>query len=266
MLTCAVIFFILLPLLEYGNSVMTLREQVDWYSATTRDGKIRQVVFAVPMNRSVPPEFGTLLLNFDRFPVLASESWSSGFFRLDGKPNPYLMVRVADLADDVRSAPVSVAFSFCQTSAGGVFLISVRIESEEVGTLIRSVHPHLPPLRYPVAEWMAGFDDPYQRQLIADSLACGELHLVFARNCPTSSSTVYLPDGSTRSVSPPRAAFDVHMELTADATAKLCQYWTELEAHHARVPASTRSFQSAVEEVSLALPYDQDPILPHGAA
>lgn len=231
-----------------------------WYYAQTPDGVVRQVVLSLPQENISESEFGLFLLSYDRFPVLVCQTWCAGFFRLDGKPRPYLMARVGDFAEAVRSVPMTIAFSFCRLESGGIFLVSIRLESESLGSDVRRVFPQSPPLRYPVVEWVTGLNDDYVRKLIGDGLSQAELHLAFARNS-NSSSLVVFPDGTSQRTVPPQAAFDLRLPVEKEATERLNQEWAELLRHHTSIPGYRRNFDAAQAELGRRLLFNEDPIL-----
>jgi hypothetical protein len=196
--------------------------------------------------------------------MLASGTWCAGFFRLDGDPGPYLMLRVDDFIETVKEAPLAVAFSFCKTSAGALFAISARVDSEALGADLRGKFPQFPPLKYPVAEWIAILDSKYDVDLIDDALSRDRIHIVLARNSG-SSETVYSDSGQMK-LTLPQATCDIVVPLDPAIASCLRAEWNALLGQHDSIPNSNLSFSQAQRELARALPFDKDPILPRPAA
>ncbi len=246
-----------------AKSIAPIPNAADWYLAKTPDGSVRQVVVSVPPSKTVASKFRIIRLEYDRFPMLASGTWCAGFFRLDGDPGPYLMLRVDDFIENVKEAPLAVALSFCKTSAGALFVISVRVDSEALGTALRDKFPKFPPLKYPVAEWIASLDAKYDVDLIDDALSRDRIHIVLAQN--SGSSETVFSDSGQRKLRLPQAVCDIVVPFDPAIASCLRAEWNALLAQHNSIPNSNVSFSQAQRELARTLPFDKDPVLPRPA-
>src|ERR1035437_27602 len=77
---------------------ITTKKVSNWYSNQIKDKLVTQFIFTAPVSTIVETDFGSFMLPYDKFPILSSESWCSGFVRLSDKPIPYQMLRVGDFA------------------------------------------------------------------------------------------------------------------------------------------------------------------------
>ena len=170
-----------------------------------------------------------------------------------------MMLRVDDFVEKVKEAPLAVAFSFCKTSAGALFAISARVDSEALGAALRGKFPQFPPLKYPVAEWIASLDLKYDVDLIDDALSRDRIHMVLARNSD-SSETVFSDSGEVKLVFP-QAVCDIVVQFDPAIASCLRAEWSALLAQHDAVPSSKRDFNQAQRELAGALPADKDPVL-----
>lgn len=92
-------------------------------------------------------------------------------------------MRADDFVEDIRNAPVAVAFIFLHLDRAGIFAIFVR---SGANGLAQKVRARFPQLEAPVIDGIFGMDDQDQRRRHESAMARDELHLVFAR---ASSST-----------------------------------------------------------------------------
>lgn len=233
----------------------------NWYSAASPDGKIRQVVLALPISNIVPTEFGTLFLMSDKFPLLASQPWCAGLFRLDGRPGPFLMARVATFAAETKTIPITLAFTFCHLPSSGLFHMAVRFDSKPFGQTVRKEVSVLPPIEPAIAEWITSLDSEYDKKMIGDAVALPQVRLVICENSNNSSS-VMGPSGNWIEMIPPQAAYDVVTSIETPLADCLKTEWQALVRHHGTISSGRKNFNNAQRELGDAMPVQEDPVLP----
>ncbi len=232
-----------------------------WYCSAGPDGKIRQVVLSLPISNIVPTEFGTLFLMSDKFPLLASQPWCAGLFRLDGRPGPFLMARVVTFAAETKSIPITLAFTFCHMPSSGLFHMAVRFDSKPFGQTVRKKISILPPIEPAIVEWITSLDSEYDKKMIGDAVALPQVRLVICENS-NSSSSIMGPSGNWIEMIPPRASHDVVAPLETSLADCLQAEWQALVRHHGLISPGKKNFTAAQRELGFAMPVQKDPVLP----
>ncbi len=101
---------------------------MDWYIAEDSRRKLRQVVVEAPQGGGPDLKFGMLFLGA-KYQSLMTATRAVGFFRLDGDPGPFLMVRDDAATHYYRQRPARVAFSFFRLRAGGLMTLAVDVQT-----------------------------------------------------------------------------------------------------------------------------------------
>lgn len=242
------------------NQVVNENSPSGWYFKRSKDGKIAQVVLSAPVSCIKETDFGMIMLPYDKFPILASQPWCSGFIRMENKPVPYLMIRVDEFDKEVEKTDLTIAFSFCQLPSGGIFLIDTRIESHAMGKSVRKKFPFLPPINKPVVEWLVSLDDKYSLQMMKEVFSSSELHIIIA-NSKGANTTIMDNNGSFIDCLGPCAHHDRLVNFDHKLNDLLRTELDLLFDYHKSVPGSRRSFQQANQELGYLLPFDKDPII-----
>jgi hypothetical protein len=232
---------------------------INWYSNQLMDGKIIQVVLSVPISSIKKTEYGMIMLPYDKFPILSSQSWCTGFVRMTEKPIPYQMIRVDKFDEDVIKSDLTIAFSFCKLPSGGIFLTDTRIENESIGIPVRQKFPHLPYLQKPIVEWIVGIGDNYSMKMIQDVFSSSVLNIIIA-NSNGIESRIMDSNGSMIKCVGPCAHHERSVALNSEVSDLLKKELQSLLDYDKTVPNIRRNIRIANKELSQLLPLDKDPI------
>ena len=216
-----------------------------------------QVVVNIPPGSGQESQFGTLMLSLQKYPI-SMQTWSTTFFRLDGQPGPFLLVRADNIASELKTRPLAVALSFFKFNSGGLFVIFIRVQDD---SLLPRLKARLPDLQMVAIEGAMGLDDPDQVKRISDALQSDQLHIVVAGN---SSSTMESFDPSSgRSVqsSAPQAEFDIKVVIPGDVRETLQEELRALLTHHGSIPSPRRNWNTIQQDYDNAMPLSAEPIL-----
>jgi len=229
-----------------------------WYLARSRAKTISQIVLSVPASSAKETEFATIMLPYDRFPILSSSPWCTGFVRMSNKPVPYQMIRVDAFDEDVKNSDLTIAFSFGKFNAGSIFYIATRIENESIAVPVRQKFPEAPPINKPVAEWIVNVGDSYSMKMIEDVFSSSDFHVIVANSQGASTTTVF-PDGEKK-YQGPRAHHERQIRLDAKLRHTLTQELRLLISHHNAIPTSKRQYKQAYQELGQVMPVEKDPV------
>jgi hypothetical protein len=98
---------------------------MNWYQAESTKTSVRQVVVEIPPGHEKDSKFGMMFFG-SKYLQLMTSVWVAGFFRMDGDPGPYVLVRGDGAASQLRGSPLRIAFSFYRMRAGGLMASSLR--------------------------------------------------------------------------------------------------------------------------------------------
>jgi len=230
----------------------------NWYYLKLKDNTIIQFVFSAPVSSIVETEFGLFILPFDKFPIISSEQWCSGFVRLGEKPVPFQMLRVGDFADQVKENNLTIAFSFCKLPTCGIFLMDTRVENDQFTNEIRRKYANVPPINKPIAEWIVNVHDDYSIQMLKDIIACEQYHIIVARNS-SNVNNVFTSNGMIQTIAP-MAHHDRIITLDKELRDLLQKEFEDLISYHNSLPSYKVNFNQAMEELGRVFPLDKDPI------
>lgn len=198
--------------------------------------------------RAVSSKFGVLRLD-DTYRTLMTNFWAAGFFRLEGDPGPYLMVRADGRTTRLKGQPFRVAFSFYRLTAGG--LIGVFVDFPKPRRPDGTAPPHA------LFETIRGIDLDDERQRIGDAINAPRLHLCFAEGeGPGEGLASGLWAGHHID-----ALYDVLVDLDAPCRDALNAAWTSLLEYHGSLPAEGRDFQASVRQMQAENPVTRNPVL-----
>jgi len=234
----------------------------NWYLQRTKDEKITQIVLSAPVSSIKDAEFGTIMLPYDKFPIISSQPWCTGYIRMSGKPVPYQMIRVDEFDEEVKKSDITIALSFCKLSSGGIFLIDSRIENPSISDRVQKRFPYLPPISKPVAEWVVSIEDSYNLEMMQDVFSSSELKIIVA-NSEGANTSIMDNDGNFIDCLGPCAHHDRIIPLDQKVIDLLKKELKSLLDYHNSIPYSRRDFQQANQELGNLLPFDKDPIIPN---
>jgi hypothetical protein len=234
-----------------NNRSEYLEVTMEWYQVERTEKSVKQVVVEIPSGQEKDSIFGMLLFGA-KFRHLMKSTWITGFFRLDGDPGPYLLVRGDDAARKLRGSPLLVAFTFYKMRSGGLMAIFVEADSPTVRGQIKA--PHV------LFEMIYGLDQDEIKSLFRDAFSRETLHLCFAEgDGPGESSGGIYSSGSIN------AQHDVVVSLPADCRAALKKEWDSLLTYHTSIPAGRRSFEDSARQMEAENPAAENPVLPRSA-
>lgn len=212
----------------------------NWYLARGPAMGLRQVVLHGDPARKVDSRFETFIFG-SAYSDLVVHPICTGFFRLDGDPGPFLMIRTDGARDDGYEAveemakhPFRVAFSFAHLRESGVLSILVCSSFLSIYSQRGFLEMHY------------GLDLENTRNLISDALKREDVYVVLARG--GGSSTL------------PKARYDLVIPIDAACKRALAEEWAALLAHHKGI--ARPEFQGGVTRLYQAFPGGSKPILP----
>lgn len=213
----------------------------NWYLAHDKSRGLRQVVLFSDPDRKKASRFGTFFFA-STYSDLVNNSIVTGFFRLDGDPGPYLMIRTDGTRDDGYEAvdemakdQFRIAFNFGYMPTSGI--ISVFVCSRFLNKYSRNGF----------MEMHYGLDFDNIRNLLSDAFQRDELQVVHARG----------GGGGA----PPNAKYDVAIPIDSACKQVLADEWKSLLTHHTRI--AQPNYQTAVNRLFQMFPQGtSDPIMP----
>lgn len=205
------------------------------------------MVIEIPPGQEAKSKFGMLFFGA-KYLHLMTAPWTTGFFRLDGDPGPYLMVRGDKAVSKLRGSPIRVAFSFYRMKAGGLCAIFVDADCPEVREKL--TYPHV------LFEMMYGLDTAEAKGQIQDAISRDSLHLCFAEGDGPGEMSGGIYSGSAIN-----AEYDIVVPLPPDCRAALKQEWENLLKYHGSIPAGRKDFQQSGQQMQSENPQTENPIL-----
>lgn len=224
---------------------------MNWYQVENAKKSVRQVVVEIPPGHEKDSKFGMMFFG-SKYLQLMTSVWIAGFFRMDGDPGPYLLIRGDGAAGQLRGSPLRVAFSFYRMRAGGLMAIFVEADSPTVRQRLKRLQL--------LFETFYGLDQEDTKGMIRDAVTRDALHLCFAEgDGPGEFSGGIFSGGSIN------AAYDVVVPLPSDCRAALKREWEGLLGYHSSVPAGRRSFEDSGRQMQAENPATENTILPRSA-
>jgi len=234
---------------------------INWRLNRTKDGKITQIVFKSSVSSVKKTEFGMIVFPANKFPILSSHPWCTGFVRMGGKPIPYQMLRVDEFDEEVKKSDLTIALAFCKLSSGSIFLIDTRIENESLINAVRRKFPEVPPISKPIAEWVVGIDDGYSLEMIQDVFSSSVINVIVANSNGAHTKNFDNYGNAIDSVGP-AAHHERSISLDPEVTNLLKNELKSLVDYHNSLPNSSKNFRQAGQELCTLMPIDKDPIFP----
>jgi hypothetical protein len=223
-----------------------------WYLAKDDRRHVRQVVIETDESAAQASRFGDLMMS-GQYKMLCSLSWTTGYFRLDDDPGPYLLARADGQTEHLRSGPFRVAFTFYREPAGGLFGLFVGADSEA----LRKASP----TANPVIESLSGLDVQEVVDRIRDALAKETVHVCFAEAAQGLSMDAIGADGKFHKMSPPGCRFDRIISVPEDCRKALSAEFQGLLAHHRSLAVGARNFQRSAAQLDAEFPQSENPVL-----
>lgn len=212
----------------------------NWYLACDKSRGLRQVVLLSDPERMTDSRFGTFMFA-PAYSELVDYPIVPGFFRLDGDPGPYLMLRTDGSRDDGYEAvdemakhQFRLAFNFAHMPTSGV--ISVLVCSKFLNEYSQKGF----------LEIHYGLDSENTRNLVQDAFQSDELLVVHARGGGAGA--------------PPTAKYDVTIPIYSACKQVIADEWKSLQTHHAKI--AQPNYQIAVNRLYQLFPGAGDPIMP----
>jgi hypothetical protein len=212
----------------------------NWYLACDKSRGLRQVVLLSDPNCKTASRFGTFFFA-STYSDLVNNSIVTGFFRLDGDPGPYLMIRTDGTRDDGYEAvdemakdKFRIAFNFGYMPTSGV--ISIFVCSSFLNKYSKNGF----------MEMHYGLDFDNTRNLLSDAFQRDELQVVHARG------------GGGGAL--PNAKYDIAIPIDGACKQVLVDEWKSLLTHHTKI--AQPNYQTAVNRLfQMFPPGTSDPIM-----
>lgn len=214
---------------------------MNWYQAESAKKSVRQVVIEIPPGLEKDSKFGMLFLA-GKYLALKTNTWGAGFFRLDGEPGPFFMVRADKLVNKLRGCPMKAAFCFYRMDAGGLVTVYFHADCPAVAK-----HLTYPIVLFEVAH---GCDQDDTKSRIRDAISRDTLHICFA-------------DGDGVGIN---AQYDVVVPLPSECRAILKQELEAIFSYHSSVPSNRRDFERSGQQMWAENPQGDNPILARQSA
>jgi hypothetical protein len=210
---------------------------MNWYAAEDKQKSVRQIVICAESPQPVDSKFGLIGLVGMKYEPLRESFWTTGFFRLDGDPGPYLLVKARDNTDRLKAKPFRIAYCFYRMKAGGLISLFVDFPSIKI--------PGNPYDPFVLFEMTRGLDVDDECKRIADGMSKQPLHLCFG-------------EGAGAGI---QASYDVLIEVPSDCQKALASEWKELLNFHHSVTGGRRDFNASVAQMQQENPLSENPIL-----
>lgn len=210
-----------------------------WYECEDIMKSVRQVVVTCDLPKPVASKFGTLFL-VDKYEHLRESYWTTGFFRLDSDPGPYLLLKANSETATLKSARIRIAFCFYRMQAGG--LISVFVDFPDLKI---EGNPYDP---FVLFEMTRGLDGEDERDRITDAISKRQLHICVA-------------EGAGGGI---EAQYDLVLDIDHDCQDVLYREWNSLLVYHDM--NLNRDFQASVAQMQSENPLSENPILDQQAS
>jgi hypothetical protein len=222
---------------------------MNWYQNEVQAKRVRQVVVEAGAAEVQDPKFRLLLLTSKFLPLLTSRM-ATGFFFLDGRPGPFLMVRADGLIEELRGAPLKVAFSFYRMPAGGLVGVDVFIDSPVVAKKLAK-----PFVLFEIAYGL-DVENEEMKKALDRAFSNDFLHLCFTQG----EAVATVSDGVVQS-SGLDSEYDVLIPLDVACKEALQTEYRDILSYHAAIPAGKRDYRESVGQMWAENPEDVLPIL-----
>lgn len=227
---------------------------IQWYQSTDTRKNVRQIVVEIPPAQDTQSQFGMMFFGA-KYLQLMTNTWTTGFFRMDSDPGPFLLVRGDRAAGKLRGLPLRLAFAFYRMRAGGIFAIYLEIDSPEVKEQLRQqgLTVHAPRILF---ETFYGLDTEDTTSLIRDGLARDPLRICFAEGDGPGEMSGGMFSGSSIN-----AQFDVVVSIPPECRRILAKEWENILKYHKAVPPASRSFASGGRQLQAENPITESVVL-----
>ncbi len=233
-----------------GASAAPIQKKADdksWYLAEDSVKSVRQVIVELPAPRPIDSNFGMLILG-SNYHALRSTIWTTGLFRLEDDPGPYLLVRADGYGETLKSQPMRIAFCFYRMKAGG--LIAIFVDFPHLRT---SGTPYDP---FVLFEMIRGIDLEDERQRIGDAINLSQLRVCVAEGDGPGTTSNGMWSGGTIS-----GLFDIMVDLEPECRNALNREWKSLLEYHGALSEAHRDFEASVGQMQQENPLTENPLI-----
>ncbi len=221
---------------------------MNWYQSEDKSKSVREVVLDIKSPIAINPKFGMMMLG-TKYHMLRSNVWIAGYFRIDGDPGPYLMVRADGHTEKLRNQSLRVAHCYYRTLSGGLYAIFVDFPAIKVSGI--------PSDPFVLFEMIRGIDLEDEKLRILDGINKERLHLCFCEGDGPGEDL----GGGIWSGGPINAQYDVVVDVPPECRKVMKVEWEELLRYHHKLSPSSRSFNDSVRQMQSENPLTLNPIL-----
>ena len=223
---------------------------MDYYTAEDKSKSVREVVLDVTNPRPVDSKFGMMILG-DKYHMLRSNVWVTGFFRMDCDPGPYLMLRADGYCDRLKDQPFRVAHCFYRMREGGLFAIFVDFPTLKLSGI--------PSGDFVLFEMIRGIDMDDEKERISDAINRSNLHICFAEGDGPGEEYGGIWSGGSIN-----AEYDVIVEMSQECRNELNKEWRSLLKYHGSLSSSRRDFNGNIQQMQAENPLTHNTIIDRG--
>ncbi len=216
---------------------------------TDKKANTTQIKIKLDASKITEPKFGVLVLA-GKYGHLISRTRTLGHFKMDTSPGVFLLARADGHAEQLKTAPLELVYSFYKMPSGAIFGMFLHADSK----VFAKASPH----GFPIIEGIFGLDYEETKRLIAVALEQYKVHLCVADKSANAHTNARLADGSWATHSNPECIFDLVQEITSELRSALIENFKDLLMHHSNSPAD---FQKSLQELDGYFPINENPLL-----
>ncbi|MCD4780786.1 MAG: hypothetical protein K8S27_09610 [Candidatus Omnitrophica bacterium] len=221
---------------------------MDWYHEEDKLKSVREVVVEIINPRPINPKFGMMMLG-EKYHLLRSNTWIAGYFRMDGDPGPYFLLRADGYAARLKGQALRVAHCFYRMHAGGLYAIFIDFPNLKLSGV--------PSEPFVLFEMIRGIDMEDERQRIFDGINRPKLHICFAEGDGPGEDF----GGGMWSGGPIDAQYDVVVDIGEECRNMLEEEWNALLMFHRSLSGSVRDFNASLQQMQMENPLSRNPII-----
>jgi hypothetical protein len=225
-----------------GSKTPQSANDLSWYLAQDPKKRVRQVVLCLPPKALSPSQFQVLMLG-QKYGTLLTSDWTTGFFRLDGKPGPFLMIRARNEYGLASQHPTRLAFSFYKMRTAGI------------AALFWDCPNAVGKWQYGHVEGASTTDQPMGLEILRDAMNKQNLTITFAVH-----SNRMTGDFGGQQVSIPEAVGDWEIELPEAFRKQVLQEIEDIQKYHKTL--NQVSSKEAMNQMWADNPVERTAILP----
>lgn len=211
-----------------------------WYQGEDKPKSVTQVVIDINALQPLESDFETLLLA-GKYNVIKERIWTAGYFRLDSKPGPFLIIKADGYLDQLKNQRLRLSHCFYKFKNGGLYVLFIDFPELRI--------PGNPYDPFVLFEMSRGIDEEDERQRIEDALSLSELRICFAEAHA---------EGIMHGM---RGEFDVVVKLDEDCRTALRNEWNSMLEHHKKTSTSWSDFDIVTKQWMSENPVSRNPII-----